>query len=304
MTQMHPFFSVIIPTRDRPEQLFNCLQSLQRQTYPPDRFEVIVVDDGGKMPLEAVVDCFSDRIDVRLLKDTHIGPAKARNTGAACAKGLILAFTDDDCVPANDWLENFALVFSRSADCLVGGSTINALTRNPYSCASQLINEFIHRYHDKNYDKPVFSASNNFAVPTDRFRALGGFDVSFPFAGGEDREFCDRWLNQGHSIVYVPKIQIYHAHHLTFISFLRQQFNYGRGSFLFHKLAAKRNRNSIRLQPMAFYLELLCFPFLTTRGFRMTMLTILISLSQLAVGLGFVSELIGNYANFKSKWNS
>ena len=110
----------------------------------------------------------------------------------------------------------------------------------------------------------------------------------------------DRWSNQGNPIVYVPKIQVYHAHHLTLFTFLRQQFSYGRGSFLFHKLHAKRNRNSIHLEPMSFYLKLLCYPFSKARGLRRTKLTILISLSQLAIGAGFLLELIR--IKSKSKW--
>ena len=301
MNQKYPFFSVIIPTRDRPEQIFSCLHSLEKQDYPPDRFEVIVVDDGGKIPLETVIGRFNDKIDMKLFKQKHVGPASARNTGARYAKGRFLAFIDDDCNPATDWLENLAMCFSSSADCVIGGPTINTLTANPYSCASQLVNDFFCNYHNKNHNEAGFLASNNLAVPTDSFHAIGGFDVSLPFAGGEDREFCDRWSNQGNPMVYVPKIQVYHAHHLTLFTFLRQQFNYGRGSFLFHKLRAKRNRNSIHLQPMSFYLKLLCYPFSRTRGLQMSKLTILISLSQLAIGAGFLLELIK--INSKSKWN-
>jgi glycosyltransferase involved in cell wall biosynthesis len=298
MNQTHPFFSVIIPTRDRPEQLFGCLQSLERQNYPSDRFEVIVVDDGGTIPLETVVERFNDSIDMKLFKQKHVGPAKARNTGAGYAKGQFLAFTDDDCNPANDWLETLAILFSSSADCVIGGSTINTLTTNPFSCASQLINDFSRHYHNNN--EAGFLTSNNFAVPADRFRAIGGFDTSFTFAGGEDREFFDRWSHHGYAMLYIPKLQVCHGHHLTLFSFLRQQFNYGRGSLLFHKLMAKRNRRPLHLQPMAFYLKLLSYPLLQTRGFRMATLTILTSLSQIAVALGFLFELIKTNSDTKA----
>ncbi len=291
MKQKYPFISVIIPTRDRPEQLVSCLQSLERQVYPPDRFEVIVVDDGGNIQLESLIDRFNYRIDMKLFKQKPAGPGKARNTGARSAKGQFLAFTDDDCIPATDWLENLAARFSSSADSVIGGPAFNTLTSNLYSCASQLINDFFCSYHHKDHNEVGFLASNNLAVPTDRFHAIGGF-VSFPFAGGEDREFCDRWSNQGNRIIYDPKINIHHAHQLTLFTFLRQQFNYGRGSFLFHRLRAKRNLHSIRLQPISFYFKLLCYLFPKTQGLRMTNLIILISLSQLAVGAGFLLELL------------
>jgi len=69
---------------------------------------VIVVDDGSEMPLEAVVAAFHDQLDVTLLTEPHAGPATARNTGAVRAKGEFLAFTDDDCTPASDWLQTLA----------------------------------------------------------------------------------------------------------------------------------------------------------------------------------------------------
>jgi GT2 family glycosyltransferase len=52
-----------------------------------------------------------------------------------------------------------------------------------------------------------------------------------PYAAGEDREFCDRWLRHGYRMAYVPKATVYHAHELTFCTFWRQHFGYGRGAF-------------------------------------------------------------------------
>ena len=77
---------------------------MTRLGYPQDRFEVIVVDDGSEPPMDSVVSFFRDRLELVLLSQANSGPAAARNTGAAQAKGKFLAFTDDDCTPAPDWL--------------------------------------------------------------------------------------------------------------------------------------------------------------------------------------------------------
>src|SRR4051794_19726519 len=106
-----PFFSVIIPTRDRPEQLVACLRSLGALAYPRDRFEVIVVDDGSTTALEPIVGRSRGELHLALLKQSNAGPAAARNTGAAHAKGEFLAFIDDDCSPASDWLQALAARF-------------------------------------------------------------------------------------------------------------------------------------------------------------------------------------------------
>jgi len=128
--QQLPFFSVIIPTYNRPAQLKTCLQALAAQAYPRDRFEVLVVDDGSAEPPRELVASFSNSLNITLLTESHGGPSAARNAGAARARGEFLAFTDDDCAPTPEWLENIASRLANSATCLVGGHTINALTEN------------------------------------------------------------------------------------------------------------------------------------------------------------------------------
>ncbi|HEY0404993.1 MAG TPA: glycosyltransferase, partial [Pyrinomonadaceae bacterium] len=61
------FFSIIIPTYERPAQLASCLQAITLLDYPLERFEVIVVDDGGAQSLESLIEQFSGRLDIRLL---------------------------------------------------------------------------------------------------------------------------------------------------------------------------------------------------------------------------------------------
>ena len=108
-----PLISIIIPTFRRPTHLKVCLESFTRIDYPRNRFEVIVVDDGSPNPPKAVLADFSEQFDVSLLTTSHAGPAKARNRGAEIANGDILAFTDDDCEPAADWLMKMGCSGSR-----------------------------------------------------------------------------------------------------------------------------------------------------------------------------------------------
>src|SRR5215813_1646861 len=99
-----PRFSIVVPTYRRPAILAGCLDAVARLDYPCDRFEAIVVDDGGgavELPR-----AYAD-VDMVLLTQAHAGPAAARNTGAARARGDFLAFTDDDCRPDPGWLSPF-----------------------------------------------------------------------------------------------------------------------------------------------------------------------------------------------------
>ncbi|MCS6927691.1 MAG: glycosyltransferase [Candidatus Binatia bacterium] len=286
-----PRFSIIVPTYGRPKQLAICLQALARLAYPRDRFEVIVVDDGSQSPPEEVVSAFHGQLDVTLLDQPHAGPAAARNTGAARAKGEFLAFTDDDCAPTPDWLSALAARFAAMPECMIGGRTLNALPENPYSAASQLLVDYLYAYYNANPERVGFFTSNNLALPRRLFWAIGGFDSTFPRAAAEDREFCDRWRYHGYRMIYAPEAVVYHAHALTFRTFWRQHVNYGRGACCFHRLRAQRGCDRIKLEPLSFYVQLLRYP--SARGQclrRRLRLTALLGISQLANAVGFFWE--------------
>jgi len=288
--QKQPIFSIVVPTYNRPGQLAICLQSLARLDYPRDCFEVIVVDDGSETPPEAVVAPFRDRLDVTPLTQSHAGPAMARNTGAAKAKGEFLAFTDDDCMPASDWLRTLAARFATTPDRIIGGRTLNALPDNSYSTASQVLIDYLYAHYNADPTQACFFASNNLTLPAYRFHAIGGFDTTLPLAAGEDRKFCDRWLHHGNRMIYAPEVLVYHAHALTFRTFWRQHFNYGRGAFRFRRACAQRSHGHIRLEPLSFYLHLLRYPLSQARGWRALSLTALLVLSQGANAAGFLWE--------------
>jgi glycosyltransferase involved in cell wall biosynthesis len=288
MGQEQPFFSIIVPTYARPRQVAACLQSLVHLDYPRDRFEVVVVDDGSETPPEVVVAPFHDHLNITLLTQLHAGPAAARNTGAVQAKGKFLAFTDDDCAPAHDWLQALAERFATTPDPTIGGQILNALPDNPYSTASQVLIDYLYAHYNADPNQARFFASNNLALPADRFHAIGGFDTTLPLAAGEDRKFCDRWLHHGNRMIYAPEVLIYHAHPLTFRTFWRQHFNYGRGAFRFHQARARRGKRRIRLEPLSFYLNLLWYPFSQARSRQALLLTALLVMSQVASTAGFV----------------
>lgn len=285
-----PFFSIVIPTYNRPDRLAICLQSIAEIDYPRDRFEVIVVDDGSQMSLDSVVKPFQDCLDITLLKQPNAGPATARNRGAERAKGQFLAFTDDDCMPTSDWLNHLASRFTIEPDCLIGGLTINALPDNLYSTASQKLIDYLYEYYNAKPEESRFFASNNLALSTELFHKIGGFDTSYPRAAAEDREFCDRWLNSGYAMIYAPEVLIYHAHKLTFRSFWRQHFNYGRGAFFFHQMRSQPKLTQKSREPLSFYLNLLLYPFAEKLTPRSLLLSFLFVLSQVATTAGILRE--------------
>ena len=245
--------SVIIPTYNRPKAVARCLEALSRIRAPEGGFEVIVVNDGGIPPPDAAVLACREGtpVRVRVLDQANRGPAAARNAGADAASGTILAFTDDDCVPRADWLAALDDALLSNSEALVGGHTVNVLTDNPYSAASQALAEFVMAYFDGGA-RGRFFTSNNVAMAKERFLELGGFDSSFPSAAGEDRDLCDRWSAEGWPSVRVPEAVVDHEHALSPRTFVRQHFNYGRGGRVFRKVRVERGR-PVLLDP-GFYL--------------------------------------------------
>ncbi|MBD2232259.1 glycosyltransferase [Phormidium tenue] len=287
---MTPYiFSIVIPTYNRPERLTSCLQSLTRLDYPRDRFEVIVVDDGNAQPLAPTVKPFEAHLNLTLLRQVNSGPAQARNAGAARAQGQYLVFTDDDCQPHPGWLNAMAAQLKHQPRALVGGHTINALPDNLFSTASQLLIDYLYDYYNSR-QAPSFFASNNFAMATEQFRQVGGFDTSFPLAAGEDREFCDRWLQQGLPMAYAPEARVDHSHYLSLRRFWRQHFNYGRGAYCFHQVRARRAAAQVKVEPLEFYWRLLTYPLAGQPQIQGMLLSGLLFLSQVANVVGFFWE--------------
>lgn len=290
MKKIYPFFSIIIPTYNRLEQLVVCLKALTALDYPVDHFEVIIIDDGSETQPNHVVNSFSKLINIKLIKQPHAGVGIGRNTGAAEAQGEFLVFTDDDCKPSKNWLKTLAEQFCKSPKCTVSGRTANILEDNIFSIASQLLIRFLFSYYNNNPSQAEFLNGSNFAVPKELFLKLGGFDKSFFLVFAEDREFCDRWKDNGYQVVYTPDVFVYHCHKLTFRTFLRQHFTYGRGAFYFHKARARRGHNKIQVEPKHFYLNLFSYPFVQKYSFKAPSLSILLLISQVSNAIGFFWE--------------
>ena len=282
-----PTFSVIVPTYRRPGLLAECLQALSLLDYPASDVEVIVVDDGGGIPLDAVLAPWAARLRLTLLRQPNAGPAAARNSGAAHATCEYLAFTDDDCRPAPNWLRGFATALATTPHALLGGRTVNALWSDPYASASQLIIEVVYAHYNARSSAAQFFASNNMAMPLEHFRAIGGFDPAFRTS--EDRDLCDRWRARGYALRYVPDATISHAHRMTLRSFWGQHAGYGRGAWLYHAARARRGTGVFR-PDWTFYRALWRAPFSEpSRGRAMTLWTLLM-VAQFANAAGCLGQ--------------
>lgn len=200
-----PFISVIIPHLNQPEELRRCLESLQVQSYPADRFETIVVDNGSSELPVAVTDGF-DR--VRLISEGEPGPGPARNCGVAASSGEILAFIDADCIADSRWLEALAKALTGPGGARIVGGDVRIALAVPGRTTWLEAYESVFAYQQRMYiEKKGFSGTGNLAV----WRSV--HDLVGPFAGievSEDRDWGRRTRAKGLTIAFVPEMVVFH----------------------------------------------------------------------------------------------
>jgi GT2 family glycosyltransferase len=282
-------FSIIVPTLNRPDLLKGCLRSLEQLDYSRDAFEIIIVDDGSSLPLNPVVEAFYDRMPLRLFRQANAGPAAARNFGAGQARGNYLVFTDDDCRPASDWLKSLSIRVNSSPGGAISGRRMNALDNNLFSEASETITEVVYAHFNYPSNQAGFVSTSNLSMPADRFWEIGGFDKSFRTA--EDRDFGQRWKEQGYPVIYAPEVVVYHAHSLTLATLWKRYFNIGRGARQF--VYAGSTRGQPRPHPdLIFYKKLLCYPLSKWKNWKGVLLSGLIGFVQAANITGYLWESV------------
>jgi glycosyltransferase involved in cell wall biosynthesis len=192
--------SVVIPTRDRPAGLARLLGALRRQSIGTARFEVIVVDDGSRVPV--AVD--AEGLCLRILRcEPSRGPAAARNHGWQRADAPTVAFIDDDCVPTDGWLAKIVSAATAGGDRVV---LQGAIEPAPEQRAN--LQPLSHTIEVSGASRLFISA--NIAYPRSLLAQLGGFDETFTRAAGEDVELGARALKAGARAQYLPEALVYH----------------------------------------------------------------------------------------------
>ncbi len=279
-------FSIITPTCARAESLGQHLQAISKLDYPSDRFEVILVDDGGPVPLDGTVAHYSDRLHLRLLRQENQGPAAARNRGAREAGGRYLAFTDDDCTPEADWLKEIEKALQKAPGAACGGKTANMHPESLPTQATQLLMDYLYENYNPAVRTGAFFPANNMAVPRDRFVELGGFDEELRY--GEDREFCSRWQSRGFPFVTAPAAVVRHGHRQDLRTFVHLHFLYGGGTSRFRSVSKKKGLKHAGFSSPFWYLGLVVSGLKRETIWRGVALSLLLVVSQAASLAGMV----------------
>jgi len=283
-------FSVIIPTYNTEETLSACLKALANQTIPIGDYEIIVVDDGSTDGTSKIAKGFN----VRYMFQANQGPATARNRGADTMRGDIILFTDSDCEPDHNWLQEMTSPFS---DPDVVGVKGAYKTRQTGLSARFAQAEFEDRY-DLLLRHPSIDMIDTYSAAFRKnvFMDMGGFDEHFPVANNEDTDLSYRLAAAGHKLVFNPKAFVYHTHPDTLIRYLKVKFwrGYWR-MFVYRRHPDKAIKDSytpgvIKIQTIlmalslplslllwfaseALYLALLCWGIIIISSFRFSLKT-------------------------------
>jgi glycosyltransferase involved in cell wall biosynthesis len=193
--------SVIVPTFHRPDLLGRCLAALVSQDFDPMAYEVIVADNAAAAPTRRLVEGWAERSRpaVRYVAAAHArGPAAARNAGWHAARGEIVAFTDDDCVPAPGWL----------------AAGVSALVEGVAGARGRIVVPLPDRPTDyernaAGLEKSEFATANCF-YRRDALAAVGGFDERFTTAWREDSDLFFSLLERGLRLVEAPGAVVVH----------------------------------------------------------------------------------------------
>lgn len=193
-----PAVSVVIATHDRAELLADTLGALAQQTFTD--FEVVVVDDESTDHTEEVARAHG----ARWVRVSRRGPGRARQEGWQLAQGRVVAFTDDDCVPQEGWLDALQRPIEKGEADFVQGRTL------PRPDRMHLLGRWA-RTQWVEEPNELFQTCN-IAYRRDVLEALGGFREEFtgPRTAGEDTELAWRARKAGFVSGFAADALVYH----------------------------------------------------------------------------------------------
>lgn len=226
-TDQYPFVSIVVPVYNDPDGLRETVRSLVEQTYPSDRYEIVVVDnDSTDSTLDvarSVATAYPDLVRVERETDVQ-GSYAARNTGIEASDGELLGFVDADVVADADWLET-AVSSMDARDASYAGCRVDIVC-SERTCAGLYDAQMgfpVERYVTEQHFAPTCAL----LVARDVVRDVGPFDEQL--VSGGDVEFGQRVADSGWTLHYVPETRVVHPARSSLRSLLGKHVRVGRG---------------------------------------------------------------------------
>jgi GT2 family glycosyltransferase len=243
--------SVVVPTYQRPDLLDRCIAALIGQSIAPRDYEIIIGDDAASAVTRAQVEQWRVRsaTDIRYaaVSDGPRGPAAARNAGWRVARGGLIAFTDDDTIPAADWLERALAAFQDKSVAAASGRVVVPLPPTPTD----------YERDAAGLENAGFVTANCF-VRRNVLEAVGGFDEEYAIAWREDSDLYFRLLEGGWNVEHVADAVVVHpVRPASWGVSVKQQYKAAYDALLYKKNPTFYTRHVRPGRPSIYYLTVL-----------------------------------------------
>lgn len=230
--------SIVICTVNRSKQLQECLSHIVNSQNPGVATELIVVDNNSSDDTKNVVMGFADSsfCEIKYLFEGRPGHSQARNRGLAEARYPLIAFTDDDCYVARDWIVSILREFSADPSLHILGGRVELAYTGDQPVG---IRTFTDRMQVSSFRELLSRMIGcNFVCVRKVFEEVGMFDIHLGKGSrcgcAEDTDFFYRALKKGFKVFYAPEMAVFHAHGRntpTATQAVRDDYARGRGAF-------------------------------------------------------------------------
>lgn len=225
-----PFVTVIVPVWNGSDHIDRCLDALQSQTYPTDRYELLVVDNGST---DDTVERLGSRSRIRLLHEPVASSYRARNRGLAAARGEHILFTDADCVPTNDWIAHAVAALESDRDAGIVGGRITLFSAEMAPHPMMRLYEETFAFNQEEAVRSGYSVTANWISPAKLLNEVGGFNASMKSGG--DAEMSRRVRALGRKIQYAPDMVVAHPIRGSFAEIRNKHLRTIGGRWSLHK---------------------------------------------------------------------
>lgn len=192
--------SIIIPTYNRKKFLYKCILALNNQTYPAEKYEVIIIDDSSTDGTGEMVKNLDTEPELIYEYQEHSGPAGARNRGIKLARGKYIIFIDDDIIVVPEFIDEHIKKLSQYPDIIVHGPVIYTNNLDNPAAEELKITDF----------SRSFFATGNVSIQKKHLQEAGMFNESFTEYGWEDLELGFRLKKMNLKAKKAPGAKGYH----------------------------------------------------------------------------------------------
>lgn len=221
------YFSFIIPVFNRPEEVNELLESFTKLDSKLD-YEIVIVEDGSNSTSKAIVDAFSNELNISYYYKKNSGPGDSRNYGMRLAKGNYFIILDSDCLLPKDYLKNVNEYLKKDfVDCFGGPDTAHESFTNIQKAINFAMTSFITtgglrggKHNTGNFQPRSF----NMGLSKTAFEASSGFGTIHP---GEDPDLSIRLHKLGFRTVLINEAYMFHKRRISWSKFFKQVYKFG-----------------------------------------------------------------------------